>query len=139
MIKTMEKFKDCYYIGDHPNCNDHALFKARLVGNTEADSLNCSVPIKRTWLNLLAVWSIVFGLILLLTIYEYHQPEEGDMVRITLGRSSNRFRLIMLWLISVSWSSAFLSLPVHIRPIINSTVLFKIKALALAFLVFINC
>ncbi|TGE39612.1 hypothetical protein E4K67_00970 [Desulfosporosinus fructosivorans] len=135
-IKTMEKFKDCYYIGDQSQQETMRLFKASLVGKYGGGLPKLFRSDKETWLNLLAVWSIVFGLILLLTIYEIISLKKEIMVRITLGEDVRAvFGKNALADIGIL-VSAFLSVPFILSLLSNSNVLFKIKALALSFLVF---
>ncbi|WP_368294525.1 DUF1430 domain-containing protein [Dehalobacter sp. TBBPA1] len=135
-IKTMEKFKDCYYIGDQSQLKAMRLFKASLVGKYGGGLPKLFSSDKETWLNLLAVWSIVFGLILLLTIYEIISLKKEIMVRITLGEDVRTvFGKNALADIGIL-VSAFLCLPFILSLLSNSNVLFKIKALALSFLVF---
>lgn len=133
-IKTMEKFKDCYYIGDPSQQEAMRLFKASLVGKYGGGLPKLFSSDKETWLNLLAVWSIIFGLILLLTIYEIISLKKEIMVRITLGEDVRTvFGKNALADIGIL-VSAFLSVPFILSPLSN--VLFKIQALALAFMAF---
>jgi len=135
-LKTIEKFQDCYYIGDQSRQEAMRLFKASLVGKYSGGLPKLFRSDKETWLNLLAVWSIVFGLILLLTIYEIISLKKEIMVRITLGEDVRTvFGKNALADIGIL-VSAFLSVPFILSPLSNSNVLFKIQALALAFLVF---
>jgi hypothetical protein len=135
-IKTIEKFKDCYYIGDQSQQEAMRLFKASLVGKYGGGLPKLFSSDKETWLNLLAVWSIVFGLILLLTIYEIISLKKEIMVRITLGEDVRavfgRNALADIGILV----SAFISVPFILSLLSNSNVLFKIQALALVFLVF---
>ncbi|MHB8073296.1 DUF1430 domain-containing protein [Desulfosporosinus fructosivorans] len=133
-VKTIEKFKDCYYIGDQSQQEAMRLFKASLVGKYGGGLPKLFRSDKETWLNLLAVWSIVFGLILLLTIYEIISLKKEIMVRITLGEDVRTvFGKNALADIGIL-ASAFLSVPFILTPLSN--VLFKIQALTLSFLVF---
>ena len=133
-IKTMEKFKDCYYIGDQSQQEAMRLFKANLVGKYGGGLPKLFSSDKATWLNLFSVWSIIFGLILLMTIYEIISLKKEIMVRITLGEDVRTvFGKNALGDIGIL-VSAFLSVPFLLSPLSN--VYFKIQALALAFLVF---
>lgn len=131
-LKTIEKFQDCYYIGDQSQLEAMRLFKASLVDKYSGGLPKLFRSDKETWLNLFAVWSIVFGLILLLTIYEIISLKKEIMVRITLGEDVRTvFGKNALADIGIL-ASAFLSVPFILSPLSN--VLFKIQALALAFL-----
>ena len=131
-LKTIEKFQDCYYIGDQSQMEAMRLFKASLVDKYSGGLPKLFRSDKETWLNLFAVWSIVFGLILLLTIYEIISLKKEIMVRITLGEDVRTvFGKNALADIGIL-ASAFLSVPFILSPLSN--VLFKIQALALAFL-----
>jgi len=135
-LKTIEKFQDCYYIGAESQQEAMRLFKASLVDKYSGGLPKLFRSDKETWLNLLAVWSIVFGLILLLTIYEIISLKKEIMVRITLGEDVRAvFGKNALADIGIM-VSAFLSVPFILSSLTNSNVLFKINALALAFLVF---
>jgi len=134
-IKTIEKFKDCYYIGDQSHQEAMRLFKASLVDKYSGGLPKLFSSDQETWLNLFSVWSIIFGLILLLTIYEIISLKKEIMVRITLGEDVRTlFGKNALADIGIL-ASAFLSVPFLLSPFSN--VLFKIQALALAFLVFV--
>ncbi|WP_041445071.1 DUF1430 domain-containing protein [Syntrophobotulus glycolicus] len=133
-IKTMEKFQDCYYIGDQSQLKAMRLFKASLVGKYGGGLPKLFSSDQETWLNLFSVWSIIFGLILLLTIYEIISLKKEIMVRITLGEDVRAlFGKNALADLAIL-AGAFISIPFLLRPFSN--VFFKIEALALAFLVF---
>ncbi|WP_041445072.1 hypothetical protein [Syntrophobotulus glycolicus] len=133
-IKTIEKFKDCYYIGDPSHQEAMRLFKASLIGKYGGGLPNLFSSDQETWLNLFSVWSIIFGLILLLTIYEIISLKKEIMVRITLGEDVKAlFGKNALADLAIL-AGAFISIPFLLRPFSN--VFFKIEALALAFLVF---
>ena len=133
-IKTMEKFKDCYYIGDQSQQEAMRLFKANLVGKYGGGLPKLFSSDKATWLNLFSVWSIIFGLILLMTIYEIISLKKEIMVRITLGEDVRTvFGKNALGDIGIL-VSAFLSVPFLLSTLSN--VYFKIEVLVLAFLVF---
>ncbi|WP_041445070.1 DUF1430 domain-containing protein [Syntrophobotulus glycolicus] len=133
-IKTMERFTDCYYIGDPSHQEAMRLFKASLIGKYGGGLPNLFSSDQETWLNLFSVWSIIFGLILLLTIYEIISLKKEIMVRITLGEDVKAlFGKNALADLAIL-AGAFISIPFLLRPFSN--VFFKIEALALAFLVF---
>lgn len=134
-IKTIDKFKDCYYIGGQSQQEAMRLFKASLTDKYGGGLPKLFSSDKETWLSLLAVWSIVFVLILLLTIYEIISMKKEIIVRITLGEDVRTFfsknALVDIGILA----SAFLSVPFILSTLSN--VLFKMQALALAFLVLI--
>lgn len=135
-IKTIEKFKDSYYIGDQSQLEAMRLFKASLVDKYSGGLPKLFSSDKETWLNLFSVWFIIFGLILLLTIYEIISLKKEIMVRITLGEDVRAvFGKNALADIAIL-ASALLSVPFLLSSLSNSNVLFKIQALAPAFMVF---
>ncbi|MDD4346860.1 MAG: DUF1430 domain-containing protein [Desulfitobacteriaceae bacterium] len=135
-IKTIEKFKDSYYIGDQSQLEAMRLFKASLVDKYSGGLPKLFSSDKETWLNLFSVWFIIFGLILLLTIYEIISLKKEIMVRITLGEDVRAvFGKNALADIAIL-ASALLSVPFLLSSLSNSNVLFKIQTLAPAFMVF---
>ncbi|TWH55980.1 hypothetical protein DesLBE_0158 [Desulfitobacterium sp. LBE] len=133
-IKTLEKFQDCYYIGDPSQEEAMRLFKASLVDKYSGSLPKLFSSDKEIWLNLFSVWSIIFGLILLLTIYEIISLKKEIMVRITLGEDVKAlFAKNALADIGIL-ISAFIILSFLLSYLSN--VYFKIEALALAFAVF---
>ncbi|MDD2497725.1 MAG: DUF1430 domain-containing protein, partial [Desulfitobacteriaceae bacterium] len=78
----------------------------------------------------------IFGLILLLTIYEIISLKKEIMVRITLGEDVRAFFGKNALADIAILASAFLSVPFLLSSLSNSNVLFKIQALAPAFIVF---
>lgn len=136
-IKTIEKFKDAYYIGDQSQEKAIRLFKASLAEKYSGGLPKLFGSDKETWLNLFSVWLIIFGLILLLTIYEIISLKKEIMVRIILGEDvaaifcKNALADIAVLI------SAFLIVPFLLSLLFNSNVFFKFKALALAFTAFV--
>lgn len=135
-INTIEKFKDSYYIGDQSQLKAMRLFKASLVDKYSGGLPKLFSSDQETWLNLFSVWFIIFGLILLLTIYEIISLKKEIMVRITLGEDVRTFFGKNVLADIAILASAFLSVPFLLSSLSNSNVLFKIQALASAFIVF---
>ncbi|WP_019850756.1 DUF1430 domain-containing protein [Desulfitobacterium sp. PCE1] len=133
-IKTMEKFQDCYYIGDPSQEKAMRLFKASLVDKYSGSLPKLFSSDKETWLNLFTVWSIIFSLILLLTIYEIISLKKEIMVRITLGEGVKALFVKNALADIGILVSVFIILSFLLSSLSN--VYFKIEALALAFAVF---
>ncbi len=132
-ITTIEKFTNCYYIGDSSQAEAMRLFKAELIGKYGGGLPKQFGSDRETWLNLFAVWSIIFGGVSLLSIYEIISLKKEITVRITLGEDVRIIFLKSAVQDAAIVAGAFISLPVILSR--YSHVLFKFQAFMAATLV----
>lgn len=88
-IDSLSKYNTFYFIGDETEKKNFDLFKASLIDKYGGGFPKLEGSDKETWMNLLSVWSIVFGLALMMTLYNILYQKKEIMVRIILGENLN--------------------------------------------------
>ena len=90
---------------------------------------------RETWLNLLSVWGIIFGLMLMATLYSILYYKKETMVRIILGESLTRMFARNAFVDTACFSFLFLLLPQLLQPFTN--VKFRISFIFLLLCIFL--
>lgn len=134
-ISDLSTYTVCYYIGDQTKIEDLNAFKADLINKYAGGFPKLNGSDKDLWLNLLSVWLIIFGLMLILTAYEILFQKKEIAVRIVLGEDP---RVIFLKSVAVDTGSLlimFLVIPALLHGLSNAY--FKYQILLLLLVLFI--
>ncbi len=134
-VKNVTKFDTYYFIGDESKLEDIRSFKADLIDQYSGGFPKLMGSERETWLNLLSVWIIIFGLMLMTTLYAILYYKKETMVRIILGESLTRMFVRNSFVDIVGFSLIFLLLPQFLQPFSN--VKFRISFIFLLLCIFL--
>lgn len=134
-IDPIKNYDQCYYIGDQDKEKDLSSFKAQLIEQYGGGFPKRYGSDRETWFNLFSVWGVIFGLILLMTIYDVIYQKKETMVRTILGENPGSiFRKSALTDTCV-FTFIFLILPILMRR--GSDICFKLPQLSMVFILFL--
>lgn len=134
-VKNVTKFDTYYFVGDESKVENIRSFKADLIDQYSGGFPKLMGSERETWLNLLSVWGIIFGLILMATLYSILYYKKETMVRIILGESLTRMFVRNAFVDTACFSLLFLLLPQFLQPFTN--VKFRISLVLLLFGIFL--
>lgn len=86
-ITHMKRYSKIYFAGSDSQLNDFREFKIDLISKYGGGFPKKYGSDKELWANMLTVWFIVFGLILLMTLYEIIDSRKENAIRFFLGQS----------------------------------------------------
>ena len=118
-IKNIQKYQNCYFLGDASKYEDLRLFKADLIDKYGGGFPKIYGSNKETRLNMLLVWGIIFFVILMMTVYEIIYQRKEVLIRIISGDNP---RIIFAKNIIIDTSVfllAFLVIPILIKGLTN--------------------
>ncbi|MFR1722557.1 hypothetical protein [Emergencia timonensis] len=110
-VKDVTKFDTYYFVGDESKLEDIRSFKADLIDQYSGGFPRLMGSERETWLNLLSVWAIIFGLMLMVTLYSILYYKKETMVRIILGESLTRMFARNVLLDTITFSLLFFLIP----------------------------
>ncbi|WNX88785.1 hypothetical protein RVY71_00615 [Emergencia timonensis] len=110
-VKDVTKFDTYYFVGDESKLEDIRSFKADLIDQYSGGFPRLMGSERETWLNLLSVWGIIFGLMLMVTLYSILYYKKETMVRIILGESLTRMFARNVLLDTITFSLLFFLIP----------------------------
>ncbi len=134
-VKNITKFDTYYFVGDEAKLEDIRSFKADLIDQYSGGFPKLMGSERETWLNLLSVWGIIFGLMLMATLYSILYYRKETMVRIILGESLTRLFAKNTFVDTACFSVLFLLLPQLLQPFTN--VKFRMSAIFLLLCIFL--
>ena len=134
-IKKITKYDICYFIGDKTMKKNFNSFKAELIDQYGGGFPRQVGSDQETWLNLLAVWGIIFCLSLILTFYGVVYQKKETMVRVILGENLSALFAKNTMIDITALLLLFLLIP---RLLYNySNVYFKLGFITLMFAIFL--
>ena len=87
----MTQFENCYLIGDESKLSDMREFKALLIGQYGGGFPHLYGSDRELYLNLLTVWVILFGILLLISVYEVTYLRKENALRFIMGETYREF------------------------------------------------
>lgn len=84
-ITDMTKFENCYLIGDESKLPQMQKFKAMLIDKYGGGFPHLYGSDRELYINLAAVWTIIFGILLLISVYEVTCLRKETALRFVLG------------------------------------------------------
>ena len=85
--EDMTQFENCYLIGDESKLSDMREFKALLIGQYGGGFPHLYGSDRELYLNLLTVWVILFGILLLISVYEVTYLRKENALRFIMGEN----------------------------------------------------
>ena len=118
-ISDLKEVKYCYFMGDESKFEDMREFKVSLVEKYYGGFPKLYGSEKETWMNILTVWLIIFGIILMLTAYEILFQKRENMVRIILGEDLRFIFIKSLAMDIIGLLAIFLIVPLFLHKFSN--------------------